>query len=94
MLIPVPRHLNKKPLIAGLEPIELLSVAACLVISNIIARFFDFSGLVPASISVIAFFALKILKRGKARGHLFFVLRKQFKPSVESGYPKRSHHVG
>ena len=91
MSIPVPRHLHKKPLIAGLEPIELLGIAALLVGSNIMAKFFSISGLVPALLAGTSFFALKILKRGKARGHFVFVLRNQFQPLIKPGYVRRTH---
>ena len=85
MMIAVPRHLNKKPLIAGLEPIELLGVACLLIGSNIIAKFFSMSGLVPALVAGATFVAMKLMKRGKARGHFIFVLRQQFQPLVKSG---------
>ena len=87
-MIPVPRHLNKKPLIAGLEPIELLGVATLLIASNIFAKFFGLSGLAPALCAGATFFAMKILKRGKARGHFLFVLRQHFRPLVLSGYQR------
>ena len=89
MMLSVPRHLNKRPLIAGLEPIELLGVAALLIGSNIFAKFFSMSGLVPALFAGAAFAAMKILKRGKARGHFIFVLRQQFRPLIQSGYQRR-----
>jgi hypothetical protein len=91
MVIPVPRHLNKKPLIFGLEPIELLGVASFLIGSNILAKFLSMSGLVPALAAGTAFLALKILKRGKARGHFIFIIRQQFRPLVKTGYPRRTH---
>ncbi len=91
-MIAVPRHLNKKPLIAGLEPIELLGVASLLIGSNIIAKFFSMSGLVPALVAGATFVAMKLMKRGKARGHFIFVLRQQFQPLVKSGY-LRSKYV-
>ncbi|MDZ4676304.1 MAG: hypothetical protein SGI74_02250 [Oligoflexia bacterium] len=86
MSISVPRHLNKRPLIAGLEPIELLAVATLLISSNILAKFFSMSGLMPAIIAGISFGAMKLLKRGKARGHFIFVLRQQLKPQIKCGY--------
>jgi len=91
MIVSVPRHLNKKPLIAGLEPIELLGVAALLIGSNILAKFFSMSGIVPAIVAVTIFFGLKILKRGKARGHFVFLLRQQFKPRIKEGFVRREH---
>ena len=93
MSIPVPRHLNKKLLIAGLEPIELLGIATLLIGSNIMAKFFSMSGLMPALIAASAFGVMKVLKRGKARGHFIFVLRQQFKPQIMCGYLRRSHHA-
>lgn len=88
-MISVPRHLNKKPLIAGLEPIELLGVAALLIGSNILAKFLSLSGLVPAVMAGTFFLLLKYFKRGKARGHFIFLLRKQARPLILSGYVRR-----
>lgn len=86
----VPRHLNKRPLIAGLEPIELLGVAALLIGSNIMSKFFSISALFPALIAGVSFFSMKILKRGKARGHFIFVLQQQFRPQIKDGYRRRA----
>jgi hypothetical protein len=86
VIVSVPRHLNKKPLIAGLEPIELLGVATLLIAANILAKFFSMSALMPGLTALTAFFLLKFLKRGKARGHFIFLLRSQLQPKVKSGY--------
>jgi hypothetical protein len=71
----VPRHLNKKPLIAGLEPIELLLVAALLIGSNICCKTFELSGLWPAILTITTFSFLKFYKRGKAPGHFLYLAR-------------------
>lgn len=90
-MISVPRHLNKKPLIAGLEPVELLGVAALLIGANIFAKFFSISGLAPALIAGATFLTLKLMKRGKARGHYIFILRQQFRPLIKTGYLRREN---
>ncbi len=87
MGISVPRHLNKRPLIAGLEPIELLGVASLLIAANITAKFFSISAFLPAFVAISAFVLLKFLKRGKARGHFVFLLRRQLQPQIKSGFP-------
>jgi len=71
----VPRHLNKKPLIAGLEPIELLAVAALLIGSNIISKSLGLTGMWAAVLAISAFGFLKFYKRGKAPGHFIHFLK-------------------
>lgn len=84
-MIPVPRHLNKRPLIAGLDPIELLGVAALLIGANIAAKIFAAPQLLPALVAMLAYVALKIARRGKAPGHFIFVLKNQLQPKIISG---------
>jgi hypothetical protein len=84
MTISVPRHLNKRPLIAGLEPIELLGVAALLIGSNIVAKLFSAPQFMPAVVAIACFAFLKIARRGKAPGHFIFVLRGLMQPKIVS----------
>jgi hypothetical protein len=84
----VPRHLNKRPLIAGLEPIELLGVAALLIGSNIVSKAFELSGLWAAATAIAMFGFLKIYKRGKPRGHFLHLIKYTAQPSSTSGFPR------
>jgi hypothetical protein len=78
----VPRHLNKRPLIAGLEPVELLGVAALLISANIIAKMFGLSGVFPGLAALGAFAFLKFIKRGTQKGHVLHVLQFHLKPRL------------
>jgi hypothetical protein len=84
----VPRHLNKKPLIAGLEPIELLIVGALLVGTNIICKAIDLTGVWPALIALSTFGFLKFCKRGKAPGHFLYLARFHLRKRAIGGFPR------
>ena len=83
----VPRHLNKKPLIAGLEPIELLAVAALLIGSNIFCKSFEISGMWAGVIAVSVFGFLKFYKRGKAPGHFLHLIKFHLRNRTIGGFP-------
>jgi len=91
MIAQVPRHLNKRPLIAGLEPIELLGVAALLIGSNIVAKMFGLSGLMPAVTALSVFGFLKLIKRGKQRGYLLHLLQFQLRSRLYPASIRREH---
>jgi hypothetical protein len=84
----VPRHLNKRPLIAGLEPIELLAVAATLIGVNVGGKTFGFSPLWAALVAGASFAFLRFYRRGKAPGHMLHLLRFQLKPRIAPGFRK------
>jgi hypothetical protein len=84
MSITVPRHLNKRPLIAGLEPIELLGIAALLIGTNIACKMFSAPQFLPAVTSGVSYILLKISRRGKAPGHFIHVLKNFMQPKVIS----------
>ena len=86
MFAEVPRHLNKRPLIAGLEPVELLAVAALLIASNIICKSFGVSGLIPALVALTAFGFLKFYKKGKAPGHFIYLLKFHLTNKTRDGF--------
>jgi hypothetical protein len=83
----VPRHLNKKPLIAGLEPIELLAVAALLIGANILCKSIEVSGIWAGVVAVSIFGFLKFYKRGKAPGHFLHLLRFHLREQSVGGFP-------
>lgn len=84
----VPRHLNKKPLIAGLEPIELLAVAALLIGSNIFCKSFDINGMWAGAFALFVFGFLKFYKRGKPPGHFLHLIKYHLHRRTKEGFPQ------